>query len=291
MIGLDTSHVVAFSEIFRDHHNDADLADVEIVAGYPAGTELPLSRDRVAEYTAQLAEQGVEIVDSIAALLDRVEAVMLTSVDGAVHLEQVKPVFEAGLPVFIDKPIAGSVADAIEIRRLAEQHGVACFSSSCIRYSPTLRGLKRNSEIGEIVGAATWGLCQTQDNIPDLFFYGIHGIEGLFALMGPGCVRVQRTYLADVDMIVGTWRDGRVGTYRGIRGGKAEFGATVYGTEQITTVGLGVPYRELCIEIAKFFVSGVAPVDLAETIEIFAFMEAAEESKRRGGRAVEIAEY
>lgn len=290
MIGLDTSHVVAFTEIFRDGRDDPALADIEIVAGFPAGTDLPLSRDRVDEYTAQLEQQGVAMVDSIDALLERVDAVMLTSVDGAIHLQQAKPVFEAGLPIFIDKPIAGSVADAIEIQRLAEQHGVPCFSSSCIRFSPQLQGLIAAAEVGEIVGAATWGLCQTQDNVPDLFFYGIHGIEGLFALMGRGCVRVQRTHLADVDLVVGTWQDGRVGTYRGIGHGKAEFGATVYGSQRIATIDLGIPYRELCVEIATFFRSGIAPVDLAETLEIFAFMEAADESKRQGGQAVELAD-
>jgi hypothetical protein len=291
MIGLDTSHVVAFTDIFRDPGGNADLADVQIVAGFPAGTDLPQSRDRVNEFSAQLADKGVEIVDSIPSLLERVDAVMLESVDGAVHLEQAIPVLEARIPVFIDKPIAGSLRDTIEIRRLAQQHGVPCFSSSCIRYSPNLCGLKNNKEVGDIVGAATWGLCQTQDNIPDLFFYGLHGIEGLFALMGRGCVTVQRTHLADVEIVVGTWNDGRVGTYRGIRSGKAAFGATVFGTEQISTIEIGIPYRELCIEIARFFKSGVAPVDLDETIEIFAFMEAAEESKRQGGRAVSMVQH
>jgi hypothetical protein len=115
-----------------------------------------------------------------------------------------------------------------------------------------------------------------------LFFYGVHGIEGLFALMGQGCERVQRTHCRDVDLVVGTWSDGRVGTYRGMRTGKSGFGATVFGTQRIATVELGVPYRELCIEIAKFLQTGIPPVDLDETIEIFAFMEAAEESKRKG---------
>jgi hypothetical protein len=123
-----------------------------------------------------------------------------------------------------------------------------------------------------------------------LFFYGVHGIEGLYTLMGQGCESVQRVHSPDVDLVVGTWNDGRVGTYRGIRAGKPDFGATVFGTQQIATVEIGVPYRELCIEIAKFFKTRAAPVPLDETIEIFAFMQAAGESKRLGGQVVRLRE-
>ncbi len=273
MIGLDTSHVIAFTDIFQDHEGHTDLAEIEIVAGFPAGSDLPLSRDRVADYSAQLSKKGVEIVDSIPALLSRVDAVMLESVDGNVHLEQVIPVFESGLPVFIDKPLAGSLADAIEIQRLAATHKVPCFSSSSIRFSPTLNSLCNDPAIGEIIGAVTWGPCHTHENIPDLFFYGIHGIEGLFTLMGRGYESVQRTSSDQMEVVVGTWSDGRIGTYHGIRTAKATFGATVFGSEQIVSVEIEIPYRELCIEIAKFFKTGIAPVSLDETIEIFTFMQ------------------
>lgn len=282
MIGLDTSHVVEFAKIFRDPQGDPNLAEIEIVAGYPGGSELPISRDRIADFTAQLAEAGVEIVDGITSLLARVDAVMLESVDGTVHLEQARAVIQSGKPLFIDKPIAGSVAEAIEIRRLAQRHAVPCFSSSCIRFSRPLTQLVRGGRAGPILGAATWGPCRRQANIPDLFFYGVHGIEGLFALMGRGCQRVFRVHHPDVDLVVGTWAGGRLGTYRGIWAGKADFGATVFGTTGTTTIDLGIPYRELCVEIARFFRSGIPPVELDETIEIFAFMEAAEESIRAG---------
>jgi hypothetical protein len=290
MIGLDTSHVIAFTDIFQDPQGHTDLADIEIVAGFPGGTDLPISRDRIADFSAQLTEKGVEIVDSIPALLNRVDVVMLESVDGNVHLEQVIPVFESGLPVFIDKPLAGSLADAIEINRLAARHGVPCFSSSSIRYSPVLNNLCDNAAVGEILGAVTWGPCPTHDNIPDLFFYGIHGIEGLFTLMGRGCESVQRSSRDQMEVVVGTWSDGRIGTYHGIRKAKAVFGATVFGAEQIVPIRIEIPYRELCIQIARFFKTRIAPVPLDETIEIFAFMQAAEESKRRGGQPVNLAE-
>lgn len=290
MIGLDTSHVIEFTNIFLDHQGHRDLAEIEIVAGFPGGSDVSISRDRVAGYSAQLSEKGVEIVDGIPALLDRVDAVMLESVDGNVHLEQVRPVFEAGMPVFIDKPLAGSLEDALEIHRLAVEHGVPCFSSSSIRYSPALNRLCGSSAVGEIRGAVTWGPCHTHDKIPDLFFYGIHGIEGLYTLMGRGCVGVQRISRQHTEVVVGTWSDGRTGTYHGMRQAKTTFGATVFGTQQVVSIDIGIPYRELCIEIARFFKTKVAPVSLDETIEIFTFMQAAEESKRAGEISVRLAD-
>lgn len=286
MIGLDTSHVIAFTEIFQDHRDHADLSEIEIVAGFPGGTDIPLSRERVADYSAQLSRKGVEIVSSIPALLEQVDAVMLESVDGNAHLEQVIPVFESGLPVFVDKPLAGSFADAVEIARLATLHAVPCFSSSSIRYSPKLDDVC--ASLRSIQGATTWSPCHTHENIPDLFFYGIHGIEGLFRLMGSGCESVQRVSREQIELVVGTWKDGRIGTYHGLRTSESIFGATAFAAERVLSVDIEIPYRELCVQIAKFFRTNIPPVPLPETMQIFKFMQAAEESKRQGGATVAL---
>ena len=288
MIGLDTSHVIAFTGIFNRKGVVGHLADVEIVAGFPAGTDIPASRDRVGKFTEQLRDRGIEIVDSIPALLEKVDVVLLESVDGRIHLEQVIPVFKSGKPVFIDKPLAGSLADAVAIADLAKKYRVPCFSCSSIRFGSTLQSLLANEEVGEIAGAMTWGPCSIQNNIPDLFFYGIHGVEALFTLMGTGCVSVQRTHTNDTDMVTGTWTGGRIGSYRGIRSNKADFGATAFGKKGIATVGRSSAYDALCIEMAKFFKTGEPPVSLDATIEIFAFMEAADESKQQGGKSVTL---
>ncbi len=288
MIGLDTSHVNAFTRVFNRKGAEGDLADIEIAVGFPAGTDVPMSRDRVGMFTKQLRERGMEIVDSIPALLEKVDVVLLESVDGRIHLEQAIPIFQAGKPVFIDKPLAGSLADAVAIAELVKKYNVPCFSSSMIRFSLAIQSLLDNEEVGEIAGALTWGPCSVQSDTPDLFFYGIHGIEGLFTLMGPGCVSVQRTHTNDTDMVTGTWTGGRVGSYRGIRHNKASFGATAFGEKGIVTVGRSDGYEPLCQAMAKFFKTGKSPVSLDETVEIFAFMEAAEESKRQCGKPVTL---
>jgi predicted dehydrogenase len=288
IIGLDTSHVMAFTELFHDPKAEGAVARVKVVAGYPGGTDIPASKDRVGKITGDLRAAGAEIVDSIPALLARVDVVLVESVDGRPHLEQVRPVLEARKPVFIDKPVAGSLADAIAIFDLAKKHGVPCFSSSSLRFSPGILSMRQNPEVGDVVGCDVWGPCPVESTHPDLFWYGIHGVEMLFTIMGTGCERVARARTEGTDVVTGTWKDGRVGVFRGIRQGKADYGAMVFGSKGIAPSGGYSGYRPLVEEIARFFATGKAPVSAEETIEIFAFMEAADESKRRGGEPVTL---
>src|ERR1051326_664379 len=233
MIGLDTSHVPAFAKLFNNPKAAGDLAALRVVAGYPGGTDIPASRDRVKGFTEQLRGMGIEIVESIPKLLEKVDVVLLESVDGRIHLQEATPVIKAGKPLFIDKPVAGSLADAIVIYDLARKHNVPCFSSSSVRFSPGIQELLKNEKLGAIAGAVTWGSCTYQEGTPDMFFYGIHGIEPLYAIMGTGCETVTRIRTEDTDLVSGVWKDGRVGTYRGIRRNKADFGAVAFGSKAI----------------------------------------------------------
>ena len=290
IIGLDTSHVVAFTQLLNAPDAKPELAGVRIVAAYPGGSpDIPSSRDRVAGYTKQLHEKfGVEIVPSIDALLERVDVVFLESVDGRPHLEQARPVFKAKKPVFIDKPVSGTLADAIAIYNLARESGTPCFSSSSLRYSPGIVALKREGKIGDVIGCDTYGPCSLEEHHPDLFWYGVHGVESLYTIMGTGCESVSRIHTEDTDMAVGVWKGGRVGSFRGLRKGPYKYGGTAFGMKGNAQLGDYGGYEPLVVEIVKFFQTGKPPVAAEETVEIFAFMEAADESKRQGGKPVTI---
>ncbi|HEV3119573.1 MAG TPA: Gfo/Idh/MocA family oxidoreductase [Gemmataceae bacterium] len=290
IIGLDTSHVTAFAGLLNKPGARGVLAEVRIVAAYPGGSQdIPSSRDRVEGYTKELRDKyGVAIVDSIDALLQKVDVVFLESVDGRPHLEQARPVFKARKPVFIDKPVAGSLADAIEIFRLARESNTPCFSSSSLRFSSGILGMRNNAKLGAVLGCDAYGPCPLEEHHPDLFWYGIHGVESLFTIMGTGCVSVTRVHTKGTDYVIGTWKDGRVGTFRGIRAGKDNYGAMVFGAKGMAPSGGYGGYEPLVVEICKFFKTGQPPVSAEETIEIFAFMEAADESKRQGGAAVTL---
>jgi hypothetical protein len=292
IIGLDTSHVVAFTGLLNDPKASGDLAGVRVVAAYPGGSpDLPDSRDRVKGYTRTLRDKyKVEIVNSIEALLKKVDVVLLESVDGRPHLRQVLPVFKAGKPVFIDKPVAGSLADAVAIYDLAKKYKVPCFSSSSLRFSAGIAAMRKDPNVGKVLGCAAYGPCPLEKHHPDLFWYGIHGVETLFTIMGTGCEKVVRVRTKGTEMVVGTWKGGRVGTFRGIRQGKADYGALVFGSKAIAPSGGYTGYKPLVEEICKFFKTHRPPVSAEETLEIYAFMEAADESKRRGGKGVTVAE-
>jgi predicted dehydrogenase len=288
MIGLDTSHVIAFTRLINDSSKNYGC---RVVVGYPGGSpDIPSSANRVDKFTAQLRDDfDVEIVDSIETLCRKVDGVLLESVDGRPHLEQVRPVITARKPVFIDKPMAGSLADVIEIFRLAKAHDVPCWSSSSLRFGPGVVGMRNSKEVGDVLGCDAFSPCSLEEHHPDLYWYGVHGVEILFTIMGPGCDTVRRVQTKDTELVVGVWKDGRIGTYRGLRAGKRDYGALVYGSKGIARSGGYEGYGHLVERIVAFFTTGKIPVPPEETIEIFGFMTAADVSKARGGAAVSLA--
>lgn len=292
IIGLDTSHSIQFARLLNDPNPKPGLEGVRIVAAYPYGSrDIPSSRDRIEGYTKDVRDKyGVKIVDSLDALLDQVDVVFLETNDGQPRLKQAEAVLKAKKPVFIDKPVAASLVDTIRIYELAKVMGVPCFSSSSLRYSPNIAAANKDPKAGDVLGCVAFSPCALEPHHPDLYWYGIHGVESLFTVMGTGCETVARTRSDGQELVVGRWKDGRIGTFRGIREGKADYGVMVFGSKAIVpTMGYG-GYEPLLTEIVKFFKTGVAPIDPEETIEIYAFMEAADESKRQGGAPVKVAD-
>lgn len=289
IIGLDTSHSVAFTKLLNDPDAGSDLGGYKVVAAYPHGSnDIETSVSRIPKYTEEVKNLGVEVVDSIEELLKKVDVVLLETNDGRLHLEQAMPVFKAGKPLFIDKPVAASLSDAIAIFDAAKQYQVPVFSSSSLRYAKNAQEIRQGKAIGKVLGADAFSPAKLEETHPDLFWYGIHGVEMLFTVMNTGCKSVTRTHTEDTDVVVGTWNDGRIGTFRGGRSGKIGYGGNAFGEEGVAEIGPYDGYRPLLVEIIKFFRTGKAPVSPEETLEIYAFMEAADESKRRGGQSITL---
>jgi predicted dehydrogenase len=288
IIGLD-AHALPWTRILNNPKAEGELADMVVVAGFPNGSpDIPQSRELLGKSVEPIRGMGVEIVDSIDALLGKVDVVLILSIDGRVHLEQAKAVFSAGKPVFIDKPVAASLAEAMEIFRLAKEHDVPCFSSSALRFAPGTQAVLGDPKVGSVRGCDAFSPCPLEPHHPDFFWYGIHGVETLFTIMGSGCVSVVRVQTEKADLAVGVWEGGRIGTFRGMREGPHTYGATVFGTKGIAQAGRFEGYEPLLVEIVKFFKTGRPPVSAEQTLQILAFMEAAEQSKRRAGRPVSI---
>jgi len=289
IIGLDTSHSTAFTRALNDPSAGNSFGGFRITAAYPKGSsEIKSSYERIPGYTEDVKKLGVEIVNSIEELLGKVDYVLLETNDGRLHLEQAIPVFKAGKRMFIDKPVAASLADTLAIFKASEYYKVPVFSSSSLRYISGAKEIAEGS-IGKVLGSDTYSPATLEQTHPDLFWYGVHGVETLFTIMGTGCKTVSRTATPDFDKVVGTWSDGRIGTFRGIRSGRSDYGGVVFGEKGITILGKYAGYNPLLEKIIGFFQTGIPPVSSAETIEIFTFMTAADESKMKGGVPVEMA--
>ena len=302
IIGLDTSHVIQFTSLLNEANRKEHVAGAIVVAAYKGGSPtVAESRDRIERFTSEATTKyNVKLVNTIPELCSMVDAVLLLSVDARQHLAQVKPVFAAKKRVFIDKPLAGNYRDGREIVRLSKESGIPFFSSSSERFVPPVTALKNDSSLGRIEGAMTFGPMTIETYMPDLFWYGIHSVEMLYQLMGPGCERVARVHTEGADSVVGTWRDGRIGEMRGLRSSPRTYGAVVFGSKKVEVSRnlanpgekepTGSNYRAQMEEIVQFFRTGKPPVDPEESLEVLAFMEAADISKQRNGAPVSLKE-
>lgn len=288
IIGLDTSHVTAFTEILNNPGAKGHVPGARVVAAFKGGSaDIPSSIEKVEGYTATLRDKyGVKICDTIEQVCAEVDAVLIESVDGRPHLAQARIVIAAKKPLYIDKPVGGTLGDALEIFRLAEEAGVPVFTASSLRFAKNTQAVRQGS-IGRVLSAETTSPAHLEKTHPDLFWYGVHGCESLFTVMGTGCESVERRTTADGKIeVVGTWKGGRTGIFRESKA----YGGSARGEKGDAPVGSFDGYAPLIVEIVKFFQTRQSPVPAAESIELFAFMEAADESKRHGGKPVSLSD-
>lgn len=291
IIGLDTSHSVAFTKLLNNKSsNDDYVVRYEVVAAYPYGTKnIESSTSRIPKYTKEIQKYGVKITSSIAELLSMVDCVFLETNDGNLHLEQAVEVFKSGKKVFIDKPLGATLGQAIAIYRMADKYGIKFFSSSTVRFSE--QNVKiRNGEYGDVLGADCYSPHKVEKTHPDFGFYGIHGIEELYTVMGTGCEYVSRTHTETGDVVVGKWKDNRIGTFRAIIKGPYIYGGTIFTASKAIPTGGNKGYKVLLDEILKFFDTGVVPISEEETLELFTFMKASNMSLEKGGKPVSMAD-
>jgi len=288
IIGTDTSHVIAFTRILNDNSLPDHVDGARVVAAYKGGSkDVKDSYTRVDKFAEELKTKWkIEFTPDIASLCRKVDAVLIESVDARTHLEQAKVVIAAGKPMFIDKPLASTLEDARMIAKLAKDAGVPWFSSSSLRYGEIATTMK----YPDMLGVMTWGPGPIEEHHQlDLAYYAIHPIEMLFTLMGTGVEEVSRTWTDGSDEVVGRWRGGRIGSVRATRpyGG---YGALVFRTKEVSQSNpkAVAGYRPLLVEIVKFFETKQPPVSNEETLEIFAFMDAAQRSKAAGGAPMKL---
>lgn len=287
IIGLDTSHSLAFTKLINSQ--DPATRKFVVVAAYPYGSQvIESSFTRIPKYTEEIKQYGVTITGSIEEMLGMVDCVFLETNDGHLHLEQAAKVFKAGKKIYIDKPIGATLAEAIAIYTLAERYGIEFFSSSAVRFTPLNQEI-RNGKYGRITGADCYSPHHPEATHPDFGFYGLHGVEELYTVMGPGCESVSRIHTENGDIVSGVWSDGRLGSFRAIINGPGRYGGTAFTEKEAIKTGGYVGYQPLVEAILAFFETGVCPIDKEETLEIFTFMEASNLSLEKGGKTIPLA--
>jgi hypothetical protein len=293
IIGCDTSHVEAFTKLINNPKATGPFADVEVVAAFPGGSPdiKKESMDRVPGYVKKLKAMGIKIVDSLDELADQCDAFMLESVDGRPHLKQFRAIAK-GKPVFVDKPAAASLADLLTIYRVADETHTPVYTSSSLRFGSEVQAVAKaaatnDQSLGDLLGCETESPMSTESHHPDLFWYGIHGVEPLFTIMGTGCASVSRSDSPLSTVVVGKWNDGRLGSYRGLKKGYY-YSFSAYGTKKVVQGSRYEGYEPAVASMCEFFKTHKPPVPREESVEIYAFMEAADASKKAGGKPVMI---
>lgn len=290
LLDFDTSHAVEFTK--RLNHLAIDKEQFvdggKVVIGCPG--ESKLSPERIAGYTDEMKKLGVPLADKPTDMIGKVDAMLIEAVDGSVHYERARPFLEAGIPCFVDKPFACSVSDARKMIDLAAKKKLPLFSSSSLRFAPELVDFVADQKHGKILGAISYGPASLHERNPGLFHYGIHAVEVLYTLMGPGCETVTCTADKGADVTTGHWRDGRIASVRGVRAGAADYGAIAFTEKRVAQVPIGTKfiYRELLKKVVETFTTGKPPIDIAETLEIVGFIEAAFKSQNNHGMPQKI---
>jgi len=292
IVDFDTSHVVQFTKRLNhlDVPEDQFVEGGQIVCGCRGTSEIT-EPSRMDEYADALKGYGVPLVDKPEDMIGQVDAVCIESQAGSVHLDRVRPFLQAGIPAFIDKPFADTVANAKAMAELAEKHGVVLFSSSSLRFADEVAAVVADGEgVGKIVGANAYSPASLHEGNPGLLHYGIHGVETLYGLMGPGCRAVSTAFTEGAEVSTGLWEGDRIGVVRGTRAGAHSYGFCAWGEKKVVQSPISTAniYRNLLREIVKSFQTGVASVPMSETIEIIAFINAALESSQNAGQWVEL---
>lgn len=289
MIGMDTGHAINFTELLNQPAHKDHVPGARVVAAFKVSSpDIESSWSRVDGHAEKLKKDfGVTFYDSIEEMVKHVDAVLMEDNDARRHVAQARIVLRAGKRLYIEKPMTLSTRDAVELFNLARRHGGGVMSSSGARFTQEIQAV-RNGKLGRVRTAEMYGAATFEPTNPELFWYGVHGVEQLFTILGPGIQTVTRKNSAKGAIVTeGRWADGRIGIFRE---GNRNLGTAVGDQGESKTLGRWEGYRPLVQAIIGFFQTGVSPVPEQETIEIMAFMEADVLSKARGGQPVKISE-
>lgn len=289
LVDFDTSHSIEFTRRFNHVGVDRDqwVDGARVVMGWP-GTSV-MSPARIPGFTDEIKESGVTIVDDPAAMIGQIDAVLIESISGEAHLDRLKMFATAGIPVFIDKPFASHAADAQALVDLAKANNIPLMSTSALRYSDDLIQFQQR-DYGTIYGVVSYGPAHRAEGNPGLLHYGIHAVEAMYAVMGPGCDSLSALHHTDADAVTARWKDGRFAHIRGVRSGARSYGLLIHCEAGMIPVPISAryAYRNLCREIVTFIETKTPAVPIDVTLELISFCHSALNSEQQNGAWLDV---
>ncbi|MBO3832130.1 MAG: Gfo/Idh/MocA family oxidoreductase [Candidatus Brockarchaeota archaeon] len=183
IVGSDNSHAITFSQIA----NGIDRENY--VLGFKATHIFGFDEKR----NREVAEKGgiENIVSDVNEMIGKIDIAFVVFRHGGLHLEYAKPFIESGTPVFVDKPLAATVADAKKIIQLAKERQTLLMSFSTLRFTDTVQELKGILKNEEPVFLSVLGPGDLESEYGGLIFYGIHCAEIFNEVAGTGVKEVH----------------------------------------------------------------------------------------------------
>jgi predicted dehydrogenase len=281
ILGSDNSHADRFSEILNLPDHPSYLPD--------SGAEVVAIWGQEAERTQQVAQnsQIATIVENPTDMIGQVDAVICVTRHGGLHLELVTPYLEAGIPTFVDKPLAVDPADARAIVTLAQQHNVPFTSFSTVRFSADTRGyLAEVEKLGDVRTGVYTGPASRRNIYGGMIFYAIHSIELMLAVQGTGVQWVQAVEGPAVDeqgngnaTVVCAWADGGMATLQLTVDAHYGFRAMALGRQGFHCAHLNISdcyyegMKRILPTLRGEIESDIAPEAMIEAIQIGAAIE------------------
>ncbi len=275
LIGNDTSHVEVFANLLHNREHAFYLGGAEF-AGYIEchSDDMQLSRERAPHFKEVLNRFGIKRYETIDELDRSVDAWLIVGVDGTRHLEWFSRIVHFQKPVFIDKPVAASLADFDQMTSLSEKWNTPLFSSSSLRFSVDVQAVK-NEEIDFLYA---YGPLPFQEKMPGYYWYGIHSLEWIDELFNSDVASVERVKLEEYELVHFVFTDGRRAVFRGEYEWKDKFGGTAHIQGKPVHLDLWKMekpyYVSLLEEMICFFRTGESPVPPGRTRRILEWIEA-----------------
>lgn len=284
IIGLDTSHSVELPKLMLDSSVVPELRVTGMVPTRALRFDTPFqSSEGLDKRQAYLESIGMMVTMDFDTAVADSDAIMLEINDPAFHLEYFRKCAALGKPIFLDKPFADNLDNAREIKKIAAENNTVYFTASCLRFCPGIQNAHKT--IGAPKEGLIWGPIGKAPAGSSIVWYGVHATEMLEFVMGKGAISVQTCQNAAGCVVVVNYSDGRRGAisldrdcyrYGGVL--RDLVNSPLLFEEQLG----GAFYRPLLVQVEEFFRTGKMPVEIEDSFEVMAILDAADKSAVSG---------